>query len=107
MDEVIAQAGRFDRLLAEPGWTEILALMAERVNNSIIAATTPPENGEGVVENALAKTIQITRWDAQRELLDAAQGHIKMIRAERDRLEEQKRMAERFDPEPVEEELRF
>jgi hypothetical protein len=107
MDEVIAKAERFDRLLAEPGWVEILALMAERVNNSIIAATTPPENGEGVVENALAKTIQITRWDAQRELLDAAQGHIKMIREERDRLEEQKRMEERFAQQPMEEELRF
>ncbi len=107
MDEVIAQAGRFDRLIAEPGWTEITALMAERVNNSIVSATTPPEHGEGVLENAVAKTIQITRWDAQRELLDLALGHIKMVRAERDRLEEQKRMADRFEPEAVEEELRF
>jgi len=107
MAAVVAEAESYDRLISEPGWIKILALMAERVNNSIISATTPPENGEGVVENALAKTIQITRWDAQRELLDAAQGHIKMIREERDRLKEQKEMAERFERQPVEEELRF
>jgi len=89
MNEIVAQAERYDRLIAEPGWAEIMALMAEKINNSIVAATTPPENGEGVVENALAKTIQITRWDAQRELLDLALGHIKTIRDERDRLEEQ------------------
>lgn len=99
---MIAQAERFDRLIAEPGWTDILSLMAERVNNSIVSATTPPENGEGVLENALAKTIQVTRWDAQRELLDAAQGHIKMIRQERDRIEEQRRMDERFPDRPEE-----
>lgn len=63
--------------------------MLEKVNTSILSATTPPEGGESVLENTLAKTIQVTRWDAQRELLDAAQGHIKFVREERDRIEEE------------------
>jgi hypothetical protein len=95
-DEILAQAERFDRLLAEPGWAEILALMAQRVDATIVGATTPPENGEGVFENAVAKTIQVTRWDAQRELMDMAQGHIRMILAERDRIKQEREMEERF-----------
>lgn len=72
--------------------------MAERVNTSITNATMPPEGGETVLENALAKTIQVTRWDAQRELLDLAQGHIKFVREERNRIE----LEERFHQANVE-----
>ena len=92
--KIVEQATNLDRLLSEPGWKTILELMANKVNATIVGATTPPENGEGIVENALAKTIQITRWDAQRELLDAVQGHIKFVREERDRIEEERRFVE-------------
>jgi hypothetical protein len=88
----VEEAERLDRLLAEPAWTEMLNLMAAKINATIVHATNPPENGEGVLENALAKTIQVTRWDAQRELLDAVQGHIKFVRGERDRILEEQRV---------------
>jgi len=90
----VETASNFDRLLAEPGWGLVLELMLNKVNSTIVGATTPPENGETVLENALAKTIQVTRWDAQREMLDAVQGHIKMIRDERDRIVEERRFVE-------------
>jgi hypothetical protein len=91
--KIVAEAERYDRLISEPAWSEVLSLMADKINTTIIHATNPPENGEGVLANALAKTIQVTRWDAQRELLDTVQGHIKFVRGERDRiLEEQKVM---------------
>jgi hypothetical protein len=69
-----------------------MRIMAERVNATIVAATTPAEHHETTLENALGKTIHVTRWDAQRELLDTVQGHIKMIREERDRIKEQQRL---------------
>lgn len=68
--------------------------MLEKVNASIIRATTPPEGTESVLENALAKTIQVTRWDAQRELMDTVQGHIKFVREERDRILEERNRIE-------------
>lgn len=91
--KLVAEAEQYDRLIAEPGWKDVLQIMLDTVNASIIDATTPPENGETVLENALAKTIQVTRWDAQRALLDKVQGHIKFVRDERDRIrQEQDRM---------------
>ena len=69
-DQILARASRFERLQAEPGFTELMEFLAERVNDAIIDAATTQ-----VAEWDL-KTYHVIRWDAKREMLDSARNYV-------------------------------
>lgn len=74
------RAEYFDRLISDPGWSEVLLFMAQRVNDTVAeAAGLEPFEVE-------KKTTLVTQWDAQRRMLDAVQAFIADTRKARDEM---------------------
>lgn len=82
--EVIDKAERFDRLVREPGWEDILTYMATNVQGEIAEAT------KYVYEPDLARN-HVLVWNAKRSLLDGAIGYIESIQRSRDEIVSQYR----------------
>jgi hypothetical protein len=77
--EIIDRAERFDRLTRDPAWLEVLAFLAQRVNGTLIEATSHKYD--------TAKMMwEVVRWDSKRELLDDLQAHVNSTLEERDRI---------------------
>jgi hypothetical protein len=82
--EICELATRFDNLNLA-GFNRILEMMAEKVNATIAEATE--HKGDPAKQ-----CVYVNRWDAQRELLDAAQAYVEDTRKRRDEINEQKRL---------------
>ena len=85
-EQILKRGERFERLTAEPGFSEIMDFLAEHVNNAILDAATSP------VDNPYLKTVHVMRWDAKRELLDAARNYVEeTLRLKADIVKEMRR----------------
>ena len=80
--KILEKADKFDRLISEAGWEEVLEFMAERVNDAIILASQSEDSRD------------VIRWNAKRSMLDDALAYIRDTRAERDRIREMQREME-------------
>lgn len=87
-EQILKRADRFERLEAEPGWGEMMEFLAENVNSAILAAASSP------AENPYVKTVHVTRWDAKRELMDAARNYIDETLRLKNEIMEDRRRAE-------------
>lgn len=86
----IVLAERLDKVVAQPGWENILEHMAERVNRTISEAATTD------VTNPYHQTIHVIRWNAQRELLDEVLNFVQATRKQRDEIQSLKREEEEY-----------
>lgn len=84
-EEIIALARRFDSLdLA--GFNKIQEVAWLKINASIAEATEYPLE-------PVKQAVCVSRWDAQRSLMDALLAYINDTKSERDKIEEQRRRA--------------
>ena len=67
---ILERASRFEALQAQPGFSELMEFLAERVNDAILEAATTE------VAQWDLKTYHVIRWDAKREILDSARNYI-------------------------------
>jgi len=78
------KADRYDKLINMIGHQEFMEVMVSKVNSEISEATKYPLEPE-------RQRVHVIRWNAMREVIDAAMGDIEYIRKERDRLNEEER----------------
>ena len=79
-EAIVKRASKFDQLVADPGWLEIQDFYAAEINNAIlIAANDDPEKAE-------VNRLHVVRWNAKRELNDAAIHYIEETRRLRDEI---------------------
>ena len=77
--ELIEQAERFDRLIREPGWEDVLKFMANSVQVEIASATQHKYEAE-------VCRVMCICWNSKRELLDSTLGYIEGIQKSRDEI---------------------
>jgi len=76
------KASRYDLLINCLGYEDFLKPMLEKINAEISEATKYPLEPE-------KQRIHIIRWNAMREVLDAAQNDVIETRKERDRIKQE------------------
>ena len=77
--EILDRAGRFDKLMAEPGWEDICRFMIGEVQQEIATASTYEFQPE-------VAAVYVNRWNAKRSLVDSTMAYMDGICKERDRL---------------------
>ena len=76
------KASRYDQLLNTIGYQDFLQPMIEKINSEISEAAKHPLEPE-------LQRVHIIRWNAMREVLDAAQNDVIDTRKERDRIKQE------------------
>lgn len=80
--QVIKKAEEFDKLVALPGWEDVLRHMGSEVNGELIEGCNKKYDRE-------SRLMHCDMWQAKRELLDSTLAYIESMQAERDRILEQ------------------
>ena len=80
--QIKEKAARYDQLLSTLGYHDFLKPMLERIDSEISEATKCPMEPE-------RQRLHVIRWNAMREVLDAAQNDVIETRKERDRIREE------------------
>lgn len=78
---ILDLASRFD-LLTSAGFEEILITLKEKVDAEITQATQCPMEPE-------RQRLHVIRWNAMREILDAAINHVDEVKRQRDDIRKQ------------------
>jgi len=82
MKQVIDLAAVFDDIVKRPGYEKLMEFFAKEVNTEITDATM-------YKFEPARQQVHVIRWDAKRELLDAALAYVSSIQRSRDEIVEQ------------------
>lgn len=81
-EKIKERAFRYDRLVNEIGFVDYRDVMRNKIDSEISEATKYPLEPE-------RQRVHVIRWNAMRELLDAAESDILETRKERDRIKQE------------------
>lgn len=95
-EAIVQKANRYDEIEKLPGWMDLHDLMAERINDEIAAATSPPPEWKLWIDWPEKQRVHVVRWNAMRELLDSALNDMKDTKKFRDEIIQLRREEEAY-----------